>query len=224
MQEERPEPGTAGCPAVVSVDLRRWPRVRVVHRSSLRPPRPRLHLRLALAAGALGLLIACGLALAYQRTGELTEQVLAASYRGTGLRLLAGGHPQHALPYFVAARQHGDESPALKALFGAAARAEVPEPPRMPLHVSFDPEDFELEGDDSTSTNPGSAGISINVSPDGHHVLIAGEDGAVQIWDLAPDERSLAEWQTVLARSPFPTIRAAIDAARAEARLATQRP
>lgn len=50
---------------------------------------------------------------------------------------------------------------------------------------------------------------SATFGADGDFLLATGDGGVAAIWDLRRDLRSLAEWERVLAQSPFPTMAAA---------------
>jgi WD40 repeat protein len=50
---------------------------------------------------------------------------------------------------------------------------------------------------------------SATFSADGDFLLATGHGGVAAIWDLRRDRRSLADWERVLAQSPFPTMAAA---------------
>jgi hypothetical protein len=109
--------------AACSVESGRWPPLRPVPRACLLPPRRRAwHPWLLAGAVAFGVIAAAALSFTYQRAGTFTAWGLASGYARTGQRLLAAGQPRLAVPFLLAARQHGGESAALHALFRAATQ------------------------------------------------------------------------------------------------------
>lgn len=177
---------------VCCVESQRWPRVRPIHRACLRPRRRR-NLRALAFIGALTLsfaiVVAGGLSSAYQRAGAFTEWGVATGYRNTGQRMLAGGRPELALPFLLAAREHGDESALLKKLFGDALRGRL----------ALESAGGEDENEDGSAPPTARA------------------------WDGAADLRTLAEWRAIVTKSRYPTVAAAVEAARRSAAVTAMR-
>ncbi|HET7506575.1 MAG TPA: TIR domain-containing protein [Kofleriaceae bacterium] len=95
------------------------------------------------------------------KMGETAQERLAMSYLEQGRGLLLDGHPMQALPYLVAARNEGMESPILQMLYAEASR-NVP-------HIT-------LIGHTSYIT-------AAEFSSDGTRVVTASDDNAARVWD-----------------------------------------
>jgi hypothetical protein len=92
--------------------------------------------------------------------------LLAQSYADAGRQLLLNGHPQEAIPYFLAARENGENGASLRMMFWAATR-------RLPIIPALE-----------HSALVASAGFS----PDGTRVVTASADHTARVWDAATGE------------------------------------
>jgi WD40 repeat protein len=111
--------------------------------------------------------------IAWRRTQE-AQRLIGMSQLEHGRTLLMDEHPMQALPYFVAARTQGVDSPELRALFAETSRSL----PLVTLH------------------GHGALVRTVEFSPDGKRLLTAAWDGTARVWDVATGAELLRLDQT----------------------------
>jgi WD40 repeat protein len=136
-----------------------------------------------------------------EHNAKTAQERLATSDLEQGRALLFDGHPMRALPYLLAAREEGLDSPVLRMLF---ARASAAAPQRTLEHrdkvtaAAFSPDGarvFPVTGGSTAQiwdvrtgqpvTEPveDSALDAAAFSPDGAHVVTASAHGTARVWD-----------------------------------------
>jgi len=107
--------------------------------------------------------VVAALAIGARHQANRAQHLLAQSYAETGRQLLLDSHPEEAVPYFVAARQNGENGAPLQMMFWAVTR-------RLPLTPALE----HQEAVDLAA-----------FSPDGTRIVTASADGTARVWDAA---------------------------------------
>jgi CHAT domain/WD domain, G-beta repeat len=169
---------------------------------------------IAAAVGLLGLVavIVAAAALAARDQKRRADELVAQSFVEAGRQLLVTGHYQEAVPYLLAARQHGEDSAPLRMMFWEAKRhLPLTHPLEHQAEVqsaAFSPDGARVvtasgdlltaSGDkaarvwDATTGKPltsllehQAAVVSAAFSPDGARVVTASVDKTARVWDAA---------------------------------------
>ncbi len=98
--------------------------------------------------------------------GRENKRLLAQFYQETGRQLLVSNYRQEAVPYLLAARQHGEGEASLRMMFWTATRS-------LPLTLPLQHE---------------SEVVSAAFSADGRRIVTASEDRTARVWDTTTGE------------------------------------